>query len=1362
MTRSSPGHRGSSSPGCGLVVGVGASAGGIPALQEFLRGIPEGAGLAVIVLLHAEPSAGSLLSELLAKSTVLPVVEAEEGLTLEPEHVYVTPSRSLLTVRDHVIHVAPVRSAAERHAPIDHLLHSLAREFGESAVAVILSGAGSDGALGLRAVGEAGGLTMVQDPVTARHDSMPQSALMTGAVDCIRPPDELAAEIVAHARHRQKTVGDEDSLRRDIADALPAICDVLLQVSGHNFKHYKTSTLLRRTLRRLQVLRIDKAHEYLKRLRADRVEANELFKDLLIGVTAFFRDPEAFEVLAREVLPKLVCDRSAEQAVRIWVPGCATGEEAYTLAMLVREALDGVDTKPIVQIFATDIDEQALATARLGAYPLGIADEVSPERLARFFVRNGQHYHVRKEIRDLVLFSIHNLINDPPFSRLDLISCRNLLIYLGSHLQKKLIPLFHYALRPNGYVFLGPSESLSAHRELFRPIDPRHRISQRLPTAVNMPGVLPGRDGPPVTVRPPNAPSAGETDVYLVMQRIVLDEFAPKAVVVDEEGQIVSASGNLEKYLTISAGAFHNNLVRLVRDGLAVGLRASLALAVKERRKVVHEGLSVRVASGMQRVMLTVQPMPQLGEQSALFLVVFQDVGLPVAREESKTRAAEDAAALLEQVEQELVTTRADLEKTVQELEVANEELKSSNEELLSMNEELQSANEELETSKEEVQAAHEALTRAHTDLENLFTSTRIATLFLDEGGRVQRVTPAIADIYNVTPADVGRPLVHFTHLMKSMPPLPGLDEVTRASGPIEAEIEAQSGATYLRRVLPYRNRAGEAEGVVVTFTDVTAGKEAEAALRENEARVRGILDGAGVGVREDDFSAVSALLERLRSEGVKDLRAHLTEHPAVVKEALGLVRHVSANPFAVRVYEAKDEPELLRSLRRVHTPESERVFVEQLVTLWEGRSFLQAETVKRTLGGRLLPVLFTVVFGGERGERTIVSMLDITERKRAEEALREADRRKDEFLATLAHELRNPLAPISNAVEILKRLGPEEPSLTNARDMIARQVAHMVRLVDDLLDVSRITLGKVQLQKAPIEVGAVVRQALETSGPLLAARRHELQRILPSEPIRVDGDLTRLGQVVSNLLNNAAKYTDEGGTVRLVVERDPGDPRFVLIRVRDTGRGIDPAALPHLFDLFYQVDRNLDRSEGGLGIGLSLVRTLIQMHGGTVHAYSQGRGTGSEFVVRLPSLRETTKAEVEEKEAMAESATAGTRVLVVDDNVDAAESMAMVLEFDGHEVHTAHDGQAAVEMALRERPEVILLDIGLPGLNGYEACRAMRKAGLTDALIVAMTGYGQDEDRRLSHEAGFDAHEVKPLNLEVVRRLVEQRSRPR
>ena len=568
---------------------------------------------------------------------------------------------------------------------------------------------------------------MVQDPATAKHESMPQSASDMAAADHVLPPERLAEELLAYAGFIARSVrpDHEADLNREVADCLPRVCEILLEATGHNFKHYKTSTLTRRTLRRIQVLRVESAEDYVGLLRRDPIEADRLFKELLINVTAFFRDPEAFHSLASEVLPRLLNDRGPNDSVRLWVPGCATGEEAYTLAILLREQLDGMSNPPEVQIFATDIDDPALAIARLGTYPLGIAEEMTAERLKRFFLKKGQHYHIAKEVRELVLFSTHNLINDPPFSKLDLISCRNLLIYLGTHLQKKLIPLFHYALRPGGFLFLGPSENLSTHRELFRPIDAKSRISQRLPTAIRSASFLTGRSGPPTAQRAAIPPGPSEADTYLVMQRIILDEFAPKAVVVNEEGQIVSASGNLEKYLTLTAGAFHNSIARLVRDGLRVGMRAALSESAKLRRKVVHDGLSLRTADGVQRVMLTVQPMPQMGEDSGLFMIVFQDVGLPITSEgRTPDPPNEAAAALIEQLERELTSTRDDLEKTVQDLEAANEELKSSNEELLSMNEELQSSNEELETSKEEVQSANDALAGSNGDLENLLTST--------------------------------------------------------------------------------------------------------------------------------------------------------------------------------------------------------------------------------------------------------------------------------------------------------------------------------------------------------------------------------------------------------------------------------------------------------------------------------------------------------------------------------------------------------------------------------------------------------------------------------------------------------------
>jgi two-component system CheB/CheR fusion protein len=827
-----------SKPGRPLVVGVGASAGGLEALQAFFRAIPAGNGLIFVVVSHLDPNAKTFLPEILAKSALLSVEEAKDGQRLLQDTVYVAPGHSLIAVAGGVIHLTQALRREDRRAPIDRFFQSLARDRGPHCAAIVLSGAGSDGALGLKAVSDAGGLTFVQEPSTARHHGMPQSALDSGVADFTLPPVEMARELLAHVRHLATIEGeDEEAIRQEVLSVLPEVCEKLLRVSGHNFSHYKPTTLTRRILRRIQVLRSPSVRDYLDLLETDPAEPSKLFKEFLINVTAFFRDPDAFDVLARQILPRFFKDLQEGDNVRIWVPGCSTGEEAYTLAILLREQMDSLATPPEVQIFATDIDEEALATARQGLYPLAIAEQISPERLARFFVKKGQQYQIAKEVRDLVLFSLHNLTNDPPFSRLDLISCRNLLIYLGTYLQKKLIPLFHYALRPGGHLFLGPSENLNAYRDLFRTVDAKHRISVRLPTNSRISGLLSGRTGPSSLVRSPSVSPATDVDTYFLMERNTLQKYAPRTVVADEEGHLICSSGNLDKYLALAAGAYYNSVIRLAREGLRMGIRSALAEAVKTKKLVTRDGLSLKTDLGMQRVAITVEPLPLSGDDSGLYYIAFQDLGPPFAVEGvGHGPTAEDAANIIEQLERELVSTRQDLERTVQDLEAANEELKSGNEELLSMNE-------ELETSKDEVQSANEGLARANKDLENLLASTQIATLFLDSDGYLRSTTAAAAEIYNVRPVDTGRPLADFTHRALAMPPMPSFADVCRSKRPFEDEVEMQNGTWYLRRVLPYRNHQGDPEGTVVTFVDITARRQGEQALRDSEARFRQLAD---------------------------------------------------------------------------------------------------------------------------------------------------------------------------------------------------------------------------------------------------------------------------------------------------------------------------------------------------------------------------------------------------------------------------------------------------------------------------------------------------------------------------------------
>jgi len=832
-----------------LIVGVGASAGGLEAFQELLKHLGCSDRLAVVFVQHIGPASESLLSQLLAEATEMKVVELAGRTKLRAGHVYIAPAKQYMEIKNGAIKPIVPDTDQSPLVAIDHFFHSLADDLGERAIGVVLSGAGSDGTVGLKAISDSGGLTFAQDAASAKFDSMPRSAATTGVADHVCRPSEIATELLRYAAHLDE-FGDQEvveKIQKQIGEAISRITERLLSVTGHNFQHYKISTLTRRIQRRMQILKIATASEYLIHLHADEEESHALFRELLIGVTAFFRDPEAFDALRETVLPSIFENKGPDNMVRIWVAGCSTGEEAYSMAILCHEFCKTIEKPPEFQIFATDIDERALQTARAGTYPSGIEEQISPERLRTYFVKRGKRFQVTKQIREHVLFSKHNLISDPPFSRQDMISCRNLLIYLGAHLQEKLIPLFHYALRPSGFLFLGPSETISSHGELFRALDAKFRISQRKGTATGTLSPTAIRRG---EVKPihANANQPDEAvDLGIIRQRILLDEFAPKAVVIDQSGQVLNASDGIGKYLSVSGGDFQNNIVKMALSGLRIGLRAAINEATKTRRKVIHDNLSIRDNECIQRVMLTVQPMPQLGEQNELLLVVFHDVGEPMRREDdgtmpdSPTTGDGDADVIIAQMERELETTRNDLERTLQDMEAANEELKSSNEELLSMNEELQSANEELETSKEEIRTSGDMVARAHDDLENLLRSTRIATIFLDDNLNIRSFTPAATEIYGLIPTDIGRPLTQIVPNVLSMPPLPSA-QTLRHSEIHETTVLTPTGRSFIRRVLPYQSQSSSTTGMVVTFTDVTE-------LRESEARFRATFDNAAVGI---------------------------------------------------------------------------------------------------------------------------------------------------------------------------------------------------------------------------------------------------------------------------------------------------------------------------------------------------------------------------------------------------------------------------------------------------------------------------------------------------------------------------------
>jgi two-component system CheB/CheR fusion protein len=856
------------------IVGIGASAGGVEALEQFFKSLPTDNGLAFVVVTHLPPDRESMLSEILGRVTRMPVVGARDGEQVEAEHVYVLPRSAILTIRDGRLQLRGTGPTDRERAPIDVFFNSLAEDQAERAIGVVLSGGGHDGTLGLKAIKEHGGLTIAQgaNVTRPRFAEMPSSAVAAGIVDLELPVENIPERIIGYVRNW----GAYDTGQR--GDALTTVFNLLRTRTGHDFREYKERTFQRRVERRMQVVQTTKLEDYAERLQREPDEVNALFRDLLIGVTDFFRDAAAFQALEALVIPKLFEGKGAEDEVRVWVAGCSTGEEAYSIAILLREYLEKSSSPPKVQVFATDIDEIAMGVARAARYPASVVKEVSPERLRRFFVHEAGTYRVVKQLRDMCIFSAHSVIRDPPFSRLDLISCRNLLIYLKPGVQSQIIPLFHYALRPSGYLFLGSSENVSRQTELFTSLDRKNRVFRRRDLVARPP--LPLQQFLPQMRREAAGPEENNSgllqrsDTLRRAANTIIERFAPTFVIVDESGQTLYFSSGTGKYLQPAAGPPNRDLVGMARPGLRADLRAVLQRAKETGQRVVRDRVHVQINGGLQMVSLAVEPIIE-GKEIA-YGVVFTDRGPILAQDEiPRTERSQGQDTTVQLIEKELQETKERLQSTIEELETANEEFRSSNEELLSVNEELQSTNEELETSKEELQSVNEELQtvnaelsskieesdRASSDLNNLFQSTQIATIFLYKNLEIRSFTPAVARLFNLIPSDSGRPLTDIVSRIDYPDLEQDMRRVCAGEQVAERSVSHLSGhGYYLVRILPYRGPDNQIDGVLLTFVDVTNLVEAEEHQKVLTAELSHRV--------KNTLAVVSSIAERTLSDG--------------------------------------------------------------------------------------------------------------------------------------------------------------------------------------------------------------------------------------------------------------------------------------------------------------------------------------------------------------------------------------------------------------------------------------------------------------------------------------------------------------
>ncbi len=1452
------------------IVGVGASSGGLEAFTTLLAALPPDTGMGYVLVQHLDPGHESALTELLGRATTLPVHEVTNNLRVEPDHIYVIPPNTLMTIARGVLKLAPRRQGRGAARSIDHFLESLAQDQRERAIGVILSGNASDGTLGLEAIKAEGGITFAQD-VSARHDSMPRSAIAAGCVDLVRSPEAIAHELGRIAKHPAVV-------------ALPAadsgyrsILQQLRQHSGVDFADYKSTTMQRRIARRMVLHKQNTIDEYSEFIRGNGEELDALFADSLISVTGFFRNPAAFEVIQSKVLPKFL-QAAPDEPLRMWVVGCSTGQEAYSLAMAWQEAADSAPRPRRLQVFATDLNGALLERARRGLYSRSVVADLSPERRQRFFVEEEDGYRIIKSLREMVVFARQNFITDPPFSRLDLISCRNVMIYLEPSLQQKLLSTFHRALKPGGFLFLGAAESTGSNGELFEPTDRKHKIYSRRSAPVASLQVLRGeRPGhaAPVPGRASRADHAlksvgattivREPNAMREADRIMINRFAPPGVLIDGAYQVLQFRGQIGAYLEPPAGKASFDVLKMARNGLMLALRSAINDAKESLSPVCRDGVRFASDGGARTVNLEVIPLNALPERC--FLILFHDAAMPAAAEKRITprrrntkagRAAQDSpkgdAARIAELETELRETRDYLHALREQHEAANEALQSASEEVQSANEELQSFNEELETSKEELESTNEELTTLNEEMaarnvelniareyaEHIVETVHEPLLVLDANLRVQSANRAYYDLFESTPLatlhryvhDLGRGewnVAELRSLLHDMLSCEGhvddyrIDQVFDRLGARSMLLNA--------RCIPGAN--GQPPQVLLAIEDITPRVLAE----ESRSRLAGIVESTDAVIISEDLDGIipswNAAAQRLfgvdASEALGKSMAMLVP-PGREQEEAGIrtrIRRNEAVDVAETVRQRSDGSvvdvslavspitgtggavvgasriirDITESRRAQHAlRESEeryrtlfdaapmalcvcdhagilQYYNQRAAELWGRkpvvtqevpagpldplmdvlRTGIPASGVEMTLernDGSSVPVLAN--FAALRDATgqivgAVTSFVDISDQKATEASLLDAAERKNEFLSVLAHELRGPLAPIQNALQIMERTRGDGAKNPPPVGMMQRQVTQMVRLVDDLLDVGRISRGKIDLRLASVDVNAAVQEAADASRWMTEAKDQTLT-VTFSGPLFVRADATRLAQVVGNLLHNACKFTAKRGTIAVTVERADDS---ALIRVRDNGCGIAADQLDTIFGMFMQLDTSLDRSNSGLGIGLTLARDLAAMHGGSIEAHSDGPGQGSEFILQLPL--DIHRPAVSSQAAEPETANiAGLRILVVDDNVDSADSLTMLLELMGGVTQVAHDGTEALRLAEATRPDLMLLDIGLPGLNGYEVCRLLRSHDWGRRMTtIALTGWGQSDDIQRSADAGFDGHLVKPLDLLALQRLL-------
>lgn len=1342
-----------------FIIGIGASAGGVQALEAFFSSLPDHPGAAFVVIQHLSPDYKSMMAEIIQRKTQLPVNEIVDGVILEPSHAYVLPPGKLVSVKNGQLRLEK-RSRSFSY-PVNKFFKSAAQEWGEKVVGIVLSGTGNDGTEGLKTISEAGGIGLVQSPETAQFNSMPSSAIPSGLVDEILSPQDLARTVFELIRFSRKnpSISPQDITLID-TDQLQQILNILAENEDIDFSHYKISTLARRIHRRCALTNSTNLKNYIGLLEASVEEQKLLRQDLLIGATCFFRDRPAWQHIEEEVLPQIIDSVQPQQQLRIWVSACATGEEAYTMAILVNEAVEKSAKSLHLKVFATDVDTNALEVAARGIYPQSISQDIPAELLEKYFVHNGDRYQVKHFLREMLIIAPHDLTKNAGFSKMHLVSCRNVLIYMQPHLQQQVLRLLHFAIASNGTLFLGSSETLGDLSEEFVSLNSKWKVFRKkrdIPLSLAPLSRQPIITPIPANVRAKTRHNQFERVLSEVFKHC-LGERQLTCVLVNHQNQMIRVFHNSARLLDYPVGEAMLDITEIVHPSLKLPLSTALHRAKRDREAVLYTGIKLNRGKIEDNVSLKVGLDSKSSAVEEFFIVVLEIetqlslIKAPALRFEVDNEAAQQ----INELEYELQQTRENLQVTIEELETTNEEQQATNEELLASNEELQSTNEELQSVNEELytinaeyQSKIHELTQLNNDIDNLLRSTDIGVVFLDRELNIRKFTPAATRAINIRASDVERPLKHFTHNLDCPNLIEILQQVVDTGIATEHEVkQIQTDEKLLMRVNVYLREDGRSDGVVMTFVNINELKKVQQQLHQANALLENLYVTSPVGLSLHD--------QNLRYLRVNQTLADIN--------GISIPQHIGKTVAEIPSDLAQG---IESSLRRVI--ETDRAICDVEIT---GKTKDKPD-IERCWTANYYPVK---LLNGNRGVGTVIT--EITDRKRTqEELLRQnqaledaiavaqaadsANQAKSEFLANISHEIRTPMNAVLGVSQLLEytELNSRQSSLLIK---LKSNGERLLEIINDVLDLSKIEARELRLNQNVFNLNNLGENLINLFATQAEEKGLQLAIEIASDvPMNLIGDDFRLQQVLSNLISNAIKFTDTGEVlVNIDCDSDTVEsPVKLNFSVTDSGIGIDPNLQENLFKPFTQADGSTTRKYGGTGLGLTICRRIVDLMGGKIRVKSKlGSGSTFWFAVNFDLAQTNPKADLKSSTPKIDTSSAkNLKILIVEDYADNREIVVFMLEELGYEAEAVSDGQQALEKLAESHYDIILMDCQMPVMDGYEATRQLRQieGQQRHTIIIGLTANAMYDDKKKCLNAGMDYYLSKPVMIEDLERVI-------